>query len=89
MPSALQHLLHVSKYTTLDEVRENDPGLTIDVVTGSAKEGVVSIKLLIWQLFVSHLKLPCNVDCTVEQNAFKVRRLPVCNNRWSLKKFTC
>ena len=25
----------------------------------------------------------------VDQNVFKVRRLPVCNNRWSLKKFSC
>ena len=24
----------------------------------------------------------------MDQNAFKVRRLPVCNNRWSFKKFT-
>ena len=61
MPSPLQHLLHASKYTALDELHENDPGLTIDVLLGSMKEGLVSIKLHIWHLFVSHLKFPCNV----------------------------
>ena len=61
MPSLLQHLLHVIMYTTLDELHENNPGLTIDVLSGSVKEGLVSIKLHIWHLFVSHLKFPCNV----------------------------
>ena len=37
LPSPLQHLLHVIKYTTLDEFLENDSGLTIDIVPGSAK----------------------------------------------------
>ena len=61
MPSPLQHLLHVIKYTTLDELHENDPGLTIDVVPGSVREGLVSIKLHSWHLFVSYLLFPCNV----------------------------
>ena len=37
-------------YTTLDELHENDPGLTIDVVPGSVRHGLVSIKLRIWHL---------------------------------------
>ena len=35
LPSPLNHLVHVIKYTTLDELHENDPGLAIDVVPGS------------------------------------------------------
>ena len=61
MPSPLQHLLDDIKYTTLDEFHENDLGLLIDVVLGSVKEGVVSIKLHIWHLFMSHLIIPGNV----------------------------
>ena len=60
MPSPLHHLLHVMKYTTLGELHENDPGLTIDVVPGSARHGLVSIKLIIWHLFPSYLRFPCN-----------------------------
>ena len=56
MPSLLEHSLHVMKYTTLDELNENDCGLTIDVVPSGVKEGLVSIKLHIGHLFVSHLK---------------------------------
>ena len=45
----------------------------------------MSITLYIWHLLVSHLKLPCNVVVVlltaVDQNASKVWRLPVCNNR--------
>ena len=58
---SLKHLLHVIKYTTLDELHENDPGLTIDVVPGRARDGLVSIKLHIWHFIASHLKFPCNV----------------------------
>ena len=56
LPSPLQHLLHVIKYTTLDELHENDPGLTIDVLPGSVNEGLESIKLHILHIFLSHLK---------------------------------
>ena len=61
MPSPLKHLLHDIKYTTLDELQKNDPGLIIDVVPGSERHGLVSIKLHIWHLFSSHLEFPCNV----------------------------
>ena len=61
MPSPLQHLLHVIKYTTLDELDENVPGITIDVVPGSVKDDLVSIKLHIWHLSLSHLKFHFNV----------------------------
>ena len=61
MPSPLKHLLHVIKHTTLDELHENQPGLTIDVVPGSVRHGLVLIKEHIWHLFSSHLKCPCNV----------------------------
>ena len=61
MPSPLKHLLHDIKYTTLYELHENDPGLTIDVVPGSVRHGLVSIKLHIWHLFSSHLEFPCIV----------------------------
>ena len=43
LPSPLQHLLHVIKYTTLDELHENDPGLTFDVVPGIVRDGLVSM----------------------------------------------
>ena len=72
--------MHDIKYTTLDELHENDPGLTIGVLKGSVKEGLASIKLHILHLFTSHLKFPCNVDFAVNQNAFKVRSLPVCSD---------
>ena len=62
MPSLLQHLLHVTiNVTTLDELHENDPGLSIDVVPGSVRDGMVSIKLPIRHIFASHLKFTCNV----------------------------
>ena len=61
MPSPLKHLLHDIKYTTLDELHENDPGLSIDVVPGSVRHGLVSIKSHIWHLLSSHLEFPCNV----------------------------
>ena len=61
MPSLLQHLLHDIKYTTLDELHKNDPGSTNDVVPGSVRHGLVSIKLYIWYLFSSHLEFACNV----------------------------
>ena len=85
MPSPLQHLLQIIKYITLDESYENDPGLTIDVVPGSERDGLVSIKLHIWHLFALHLEFLCNVDFTVYQDAFNVRMLPVCNNRSSFE----
>ena len=43
IPPPLQHLFYVVKYTTLDELHENDPGLTIDVVPGCVRDGLVSI----------------------------------------------
>ena len=49
------------KYTTLDELHENDHGLAIDVVPGSVRHGLVSIKLYIWHIFSSHFEFPCNV----------------------------
>ena len=55
------HLLHVIKYTTVDELHENDSGLTIDVVHGSVRDGLVSNKLHIWHLFASPLIFPCKV----------------------------
>ena len=61
MPYPIKHLLHDIKYTTLDELHENDPGLAIDVVPGSVRHGLVSMKLNIWHLFSSHLEFPCNV----------------------------
>ena len=61
MPSTLKHLLHVIKYTTLDELHENDPGLTIDVVPGSVRHGLVLIQFHIRHLFSSYLEFPCNV----------------------------
>ena len=61
MPSPLKHLLYVIKYTTIDELHENDPGLTIDVVPCSVGDGLVSIKLNIYHLFASQLKFTCNV----------------------------
>ena len=61
MPSPLKHLLHDIKYTTLDELHENDPGLTIDVVPGGVRHGLVSIKLHAWHLLSSHLEHTCNV----------------------------
>ena len=61
MPSPLRHLLHDIKYTTLDELHENDPGLAIYVVPGSVGDGLVSIKLHILHLFSSQLEFPCNV----------------------------
>ena len=54
LPSPLQHLLHVIKYTRLDELHENDHGLAIFVVPCSVIEGLVSIKLYLWHLFASH-----------------------------------
>ena len=59
--SPSKHLLHDIKYTTLDELHENDPGLAIDVVPDSVRHGLVSIKLHIWHLFSSHLECPCIV----------------------------
>ena len=56
LPSPLKHLLHDVKYTTLDELHENDPGLTIDVVPGSVRRGLVSIKLHIWHPLSSHFE---------------------------------
>ena len=53
--------MHDIKYTTFDELHENDPGLTIYVVPGSVRHGLVSIKLHIWHLLSSHLEFPCNV----------------------------
>ena len=44
------HFLHVIKYTTLDDLHGNDPGLKIDVVSGIVKEDLVSIKLHIWHV---------------------------------------
>ena len=41
LPSPLKHLLHDIKYTTLDELHENDPSLTIDVVPDSVRHGLV------------------------------------------------
>ena len=61
MPSPLKHLLHDIKYTTLDELHENDPGLTIDVVPDGVRRGLVSIKLHTWHLLSSHLEHTCNV----------------------------
>ena len=61
LPSPLQHLLHVIKCTTLDKLHKNNPGLAADVDPGSVNEGLVSIKLYIWHIFVSHLKFPGNV----------------------------
>ena len=89
LPSLFQHLLHVIKYTTFDELHENDACLTIDVLLGCVKESIVSMNLHIWHLFVSHVKFHCNVDFAVDQYVFKVRRLLVCSNRWSLKKLLC
>ena len=60
MPSPLRHLLHYVKYPTLDQLHENDPGLTIDVVPGSRRHGLVSIKLHILDLFSSHFEFHCN-----------------------------
>ena len=60
MPSPLRHLLHDIKYTTLDELHENDPRLTIDIVPGNVRDGLVSIKLHICDLFASHFKFPCS-----------------------------
>ena len=57
----LKHLLHDIKCTTLDELHENVPGLAIDVVPGSVRHGLVSIKLRNLHLFSSHLEYPCNV----------------------------
>ena len=48
-------------HNTLDELHENDPGLAIDVVPGSVRDGLVSIKLHIWHRLSSHGKFPCNV----------------------------
>ena len=45
----------------IDDLHEYDPGLRIDIVPSSANEVLVSIKLHMWHLFVSHLKFPCNV----------------------------
>ena len=53
--------MHDIKYTTIDELHENDPGLTIDVVPDSARPGLVSIKLHIWHLLSLHLEFTCNV----------------------------
>ena len=61
MPFPLIHLLHDIKYTTLDELHKNDPGLTIDVVPGSEGHGLVSMKLHILHLLSSHLEFSCNV----------------------------
>ena len=61
MPSPLKHSLHDIKYTTLDELRENDPGLAIHEIPGSVRHGLVSIKLHIWHLLSLHLEFPCNV----------------------------
>ena len=54
LPSPLQHLLHVTKYATLDELHDNDPGIAINVAPGSEKEGLVSIKLHIY-IFLYHI----------------------------------
>ena len=82
--------MHVVKYTTIDELLDNDPDLATDVAPGSVKEGVVSIKLHIWHLFVSDLKF-CGgiVDFAVDQIAFNGNRSLVCNNSWSFKTFSC
>ena len=61
MPSPIKHLLHDIKYTTLDELHENDPGFSIDVVPGSVRHGLVSSKLHIWHLFSLYLEFLCNV----------------------------
>ena len=61
LPSPLKHLLHDIRYTTFDELHENDPGLTIDVVPGSVRHGLVLTRLHILNLFSSHLEFPCNV----------------------------
>ena len=61
MPYPLQHLLHDIKYTTLDELHANNPGLAIDVVRDSVRHGLVSIKLHIRHLFSSRLEFLCNV----------------------------
>ena len=61
MPSQSKYLLHDIKYTTLDELHEDYPGLTIDVVPGSARHCLVSIKLHIRHLFSPHLEFPCNI----------------------------
>ena len=70
------------KYTTLDELHENNPGFTIGVVLGNVK-GLVSTKFLILPLFVSRFKFPDNVttNFAVGQKAFKIRRLSICNAR--------
>ena len=60
LPSPLKHLLHYIKYT-LDELHENDPDFTIDVVPGGEKHGLVSHKLNIWHIFSSHLVFPSKV----------------------------
>ena len=53
--------LYVIKYTTLDELHENDPGLKIDVIPDSARDDLVSIKLHNWHPFALHIKFPSNV----------------------------
>ena len=42
-------------------MHENDPGLTIDVVPGNVRDGLVSSKLHIWHLFAPHLEFSCNI----------------------------
>ena len=44
-------IVHAIKYTTLDDLHENDPGLAIDVVPGSVRENLVSIKWHILHLY--------------------------------------
>ena len=61
MPSPLKRLLHNIKYTTLDELHENDPCLTIDVVPGRVRHGLVSTKSHILHLLSSHFEFPYNV----------------------------
>ena len=53
---------HYIKCTKLDELHENDQGLTIDVVPGNVRHGLVPIKLHILHPLLSHLEFPCNVE---------------------------
>ena len=41
LSSPIQHLLHVIKYTTLDELHESYYGFAIGVVPGSVRDGLV------------------------------------------------
>ena len=63
MPSPIQRFLHVTKYATLDELHENNSGFRVDVLPCSVKEVLVSIKLHIWQLLLSHVKFLIMLWC--------------------------